>query len=100
MWKAIRGNGYAYGYSMRPQINEGLLQFSLSTAANVTEAYKVAKKMVNEYVEKGEFEQTLYESAKSSLVFEVVQREQNIGDVVAQSMLSYFKHVDQTYNRY
>jgi hypothetical protein len=45
------------------------------------------------------WDQTLFESAKSSLIFEIIERETSIGDVVTQSLLSYFKRVDHDYNR-
>lgn len=46
------------------------------------------------------WEESLFDSAKSSLIFEIIEREKSIGDVVAQSLLSYFKQVDHDYNRY
>ncbi|XP_046675798.1 uncharacterized protein LOC124364398 isoform X3 [Homalodisca vitripennis] len=46
------------------------------------------------------WEQSLFDSAKSSLIYEIIEREKSIGDVVAQSLLSYFKHVDHDYNRW
>lgn len=49
--------------------------------------------------EDGVWDQALFESAKSSVIFEVIERERSIGDVVIQSLLSYFKHVPQDYNR-
>lgn len=45
------------------------------------------------------WDQNLFESAKSSLIFEIVHREKCIGDVVAQSLLSYFKGVGHNYNQ-
>jgi hypothetical protein len=41
----------------------------------------------------------LLDSARSSLVFEVVEREKSVGDVVTQSLLSYFKGVSHNYNK-
>jgi hypothetical protein len=45
------------------------------------------------------WDQNLFESAKSSLIFEIIEREKSVGDVVTQSLLSYFKRVDHDYNR-
>ena len=45
------------------------------------------------------WDDTLFESAKSSLIFEIVHREKCIGDVVGESLLSYFKDVGRDYNR-
>jgi hypothetical protein len=42
---------------------------------------------------------TLFDSAKTSLIFEIIEREKSIGDVVAQSLLTYFKHVSHDYNK-
>lgn len=41
----------------------------------------------------------MYDSAKSSLIFEIVEREKSVGDTVSQSLLSYFKNVSNDYNR-
>ena len=49
--------------------------------------------------EGAKWDHTLFESAKSSLIFEIIEREKSIGDVVTQSLLSYFKGVDHDYNR-
>ena len=46
-----------------------------------------------------EWEPMLLESAKSSLLFEVIYREETVDDVVQQSLLSYFRRVPQSYNR-
>lgn len=45
------------------------------------------------------WEKVLYESAKASLIFQIVDREASVGDVVSQSILSYFKNVPHDYNR-
>lgn len=42
---------------------------------------------------------TLLESAKSSLIFEIIEREKSIGDLVVQSLLGSFKGVGDSYNR-
>lgn len=45
------------------------------------------------------FEGTLLESARSSLIFEIIHQERSVGHLVGQSILWYFKGVDQYYNR-
>lgn len=45
------------------------------------------------------WELTQLESAKSSLIFEVIEREKSIGDLVIQSLLTTFKEVPKDYNR-
>lgn len=41
----------------------------------------------------------MYDTAKSSLIFQIVDRETSVGDTVSQSILSYFKNVPHDYNR-
>lgn len=62
-------------------------------------AFKEAHDIVKKQVEDGVWEQTLLESAKSSLIFEIIDNEKTIGHVVEQSLISYFKGVDYSYNR-
>ena len=39
------------------------------------------------------------ESAKSSLIFELIEKEKSVGEVVQESLLSFFKGVDREYTR-
>lgn len=98
MWKKIRKN--SYGYSVIPKPNEGVIVFSLYRATNIYEAYKDAKTIMEAQLEDGsEFEATLLESARSSLIFEVIEREKTVGDLVMQAMLNSFKGVAIDYNK-
>lgn len=98
MWKKIRKN--SYGYNIMPRPNEGHTVFSLYRATNIYDAYKDAKTIVEAQVEQGsEFEITLLESAKSSLIFEIIEREKTVGDLVQQAMLNSFKGVTKDYNK-
>ena len=40
------------------------------------------------------------ETAKSSLTFEIIEEEKTVGDVSEQSLLSYYRDVTQTYNKW
>ncbi|XP_054283976.1 uncharacterized protein C05D11.1-like [Macrosteles quadrilineatus] len=101
MWRLIRGQGFAYSYNMIPRPNEGLLYLTFYKATNVIGAYNKTKVILDEKLaDDVTWEDSLFESAKSSLIFEIIEREKSIGDVVAQSLLSYFKHVDHNYNRW
>ncbi|XP_069695441.1 uncharacterized protein C05D11.1-like [Periplaneta americana] len=100
MWRQIRGLGLSYGYNIVPRPHEALLYLSFNRSTNCVSAYKEAKNIVNAQLTEGaKWDQTLFESAKSSLIFEIIEREKSIGDVVTQSLLSYFKGVDHDYNR-
>lgn len=99
MWKKIRKN--SYGYNVIPRPNEGLIVFTLYRATNIYEAFKDAKTIVEAQVEdSSEFDQTLLESAKSSLIFEIIEREKTVGDLVSQAILNSFKGIPKDYNKY
>ncbi|PNF33802.1 Uncharacterized protein C05D11.1 [Cryptotermes secundus] len=100
LWRQVRGLGLSYGYSIVPRPHEGLLYLSFYRATNCVLAYKETKNIVNAQVTAGaKWDQNLFESAKSSLIFEIIEREKSVGDIVTQSLLSYFKRVDHDYNR-
>lgn len=98
MWKKIRKS--SYGYNVMPRPNEGLIVFTLYKATNMHEAFKDAKQIVEAQVAEGsEFDVILLESAKSSLIFEIIEREKTVGDLVQQAMLNSFKGVAKDYNK-
>lgn len=99
LWKQVRGKGLTYGYNICLKANEGLLYLVFSRATNVVAAFKEAQDIVTKQVTSGTWDQTLLESAKSSLIFEIIENEKSIGHVVEQSLVSYFKKVDYSYNR-
>uniref|UniRef100_A0A182JL08 Uncharacterized protein n=1 Tax=Anopheles atroparvus TaxID=41427 RepID=A0A182JL08_ANOAO len=100
LWRQIRGQGFAYGYNIVPRPNEGLLYFTLYRASNVVAAFKEAEsimeKQLNAYAE---WDSTLLESARSSLIFEIIARENSIEKVVHTSMLASFKQVPAGFNQ-
>lgn len=50
-------------------------------------------------LDNAEWDPTLLESARSSLIFEIIAREKSIGNVVVQSFLASFKQVPTGYNQ-
>jgi len=100
MWRQIRGAGLAYGYFMFPSTNKGQLFLTLYKATHPLKAYEEAKRIVMSHMEgKESWDETLFESAKSSLIFELIEKEKSLGEVVQESLLSSFKGVDREYNR-
>lgn len=99
MWKKIRKN--SYGYNVIPKPNEGVIMFSLYRATNIHEAFKDAKTIIEAQLEDGsEFDKTLLESARSSLIFEIIEREKTVGDLEQQAILNSFKGVPLDYNKF
>ena len=99
MWRQIRGAGLAYGYFMFPSVTKGQLFMSLYKASHPVKAYQEARRIVVEQVEGGQWDKTLLESAKSSLVFELIEKEKTLGEVVQQSLLDSLKGTSRSYNR-
>lgn len=100
MWKQIRGKGLSYNYTLMLKINEGLLYLVLAKATNVVGAYKEALDIVKKQLEEKIWDSALLESARSSLLFELIEEEKTIGSVVCLSLNSYFDGVDYNYKRY
>lgn len=71
-----------------------------SRATNIVAAFKEAQDIINKQILTADWDKTLLESAKSSLIFEIIENEKTIGHVVEQSLISYFKNVDYSHNRY
>ena len=100
MWRQIRGAGLSYGYSVLVSTNKGQIYFSLFKSTNPFKAYEEGKRIVMTHVEGQEpWDPLQVEAAKSSLIFELVQREKSIGEVVQESLLSFFRGVDREYSR-
>lgn len=99
LWKQIRGKGLAYGFSITLKVHEGLLHLGFSRATNLVGAYKESSEIVKKQIETEEWDNTLFESAKCSLIYEFIQNEQSIGCVVMHSLQTYFFAVNYEYNR-
>lgn len=98
MWRLIRGCGLSYGYAIRMSPNEGRLIFSLYRATNAVAAYNKAKSILEEYLADAKFDEDLFASAKSTVLFEVVENEKCPADVVRRSLMNYLYRVAPTYN--
>lgn len=100
LWRQIRGQGFAYGYNLMPRPNEGLLYFTLYRATNVVAAYRETQSIVEAQLRPDAvWDETLLASAKSSLIFEIIERERSVGDLVVQALLGSFKQVSVEYNQ-
>lgn len=85
-------------FSMYLDIEAGLLYFMLAKSTNIVSAYKEATDIVMNYVSgKTPFSDVELESARSSLIFEIIEEEKTVSDVANQSLLSYFRGISQNY---
>ncbi|XP_015438659.1 PREDICTED: uncharacterized protein C05D11.1-like [Dufourea novaeangliae] len=99
MWKLIRGQGLSYDCNIYAKPSEGLLHLTFYRSTNIIAAYKEAKSIVNMHVSENKWEKLLFESAKSSLIYEIIEKEQSVCALVQQSLLSYFKNVSHNYTQ-
>ena len=100
MWRQIRGAGLAYGYSIMVSTNKGQIYFTLFKATNPVKAYEEGKRIVMSQVNGEEpWDPLQVEAAKSSLIFELIEREKTVGEVAQESLLSSMKGIDREFNR-
>ena len=100
MWRQIRGAGLAYGYSVLVSTNKGQIYFTLYKATHPHKAFEEGKRIIMSHTGGEEpWDPLQVESAKSSLIFELIEKEKSVGEVVQESLLSFFKGVDRDYTR-
>ena len=77
-----------------------MLYFSLYRATNAANAFAEAKKIALDSLEANEeIDEGLFESAKPSLIFELIEKEKTVGDVVFQSLVAFFKQTDRQFQQ-
>ncbi|XP_033118146.1 uncharacterized protein C05D11.1-like [Anneissia japonica] len=100
MWRQIRGLGLAYHYRMYVQPEQGLLFFQLFKCTHVVNAYKQAKEIVDGYLSGDTvFEDVQFEAAVSSVLYEVIEREETVASTSEESLVSYLRRTNKDYNR-
>lgn len=101
-WRNLRAQGLVYGYNLNLKVSEGLLYLSLYRASHPVVAFKEARSILENHARSDTddvWELSLLESARSSLIFELVEREKTVGDAVHQSVRSYLSNASADYNR-
>jgi len=74
LWRYIRGSGLAYGAYVTLDVEAGLLSFSLYRSSNSMAGFEEAAKVVKGLVDGTvELDQTVIDSAKSSMVYGVTK---------------------------
>lgn len=88
-WRQIRGQGLSYGYNMTVKLHSQLLLFALYRATNVIAAFKQFQSITEAQLTDGAtWDAELLESARSSLIFEWIEREKCVNDVVWANLVS------------
>ncbi|KAK6102595.1 Peptidase M16 inactive domain family protein [Brugia pahangi] len=97
LFKAIRGNGLAYGVDIEVDMDNELLSFSIYRSSQLEQAYEEAKKVVfNEFEHVDEDE---FEAAKRSLVSKIVQTEDTVINAAHRAIFNEFRELPSQFWR-
>jgi len=100
LWRQIRGLGLSYHYSISLSPSNGLMYFLLYKSSHLVAAYNKTIEIVNKYLDgEEEFQDNLFESAKSSLIFEFIKREKSAAGKSMQSLIAYLKNLSIDFNK-
>ncbi|RWS26897.1 hypothetical protein B4U80_11389 [Leptotrombidium deliense] len=100
LFRDVRGKGLAYGVDIHMSVVEGLMSLVIFKSVKAVEAYAKTAEIVSKHISgESAWNESLLESAKSSLTFALIQKERTVSKVSHESMLAYIKGVDVTYNR-
>ncbi|THH10161.1 hypothetical protein EW145_g1526 [Phellinidium pouzarii] len=101
LWRYIRGSGLAYGASISPDMEAGLLSFSLYRSSNVLQAFREGSKVVEGLVDGTiALENTTVDAAKSTIVYNIARAVSTPGSAAITSFVNQaLKHVNQNHNR-
>ncbi|XP_015753163.1 PREDICTED: uncharacterized protein C05D11.1-like [Acropora digitifera] len=85
IWRQVRGLGLSYGYAMRVNPENGLLYLQLIKSTHLVKAYKKTQEIVNGHLSgEMEFDAGELESAISSVIFEIIEREKSVSSAASQ----------------
>uniref|UniRef100_A0A336M0K4 CSON007674 protein n=1 Tax=Culicoides sonorensis TaxID=179676 RepID=A0A336M0K4_CULSO len=100
IWRSLRGRGLAYDYSMNIYPNEGLLKLSICQSNDIVAAYRVMKGIIEAQLQENvEWNESLVESAKSTSIYNAVNTEGTIAQLVMRSLIVGFQEVPYDWNK-
>ena len=100
MYDEVRGQGLTYGVSMSASVTEGRLTISLTRSSRLTEAYRTVQDILQRYISRDEeWDETLTDSAKGSIIYSWTEKEETVEDLVGQTVKAYLRQTDSKYNR-
>jgi len=100
LWRQIRGLGLSYHYSIQLSPSDGLMYFLLYKSSQIVAAYEKAVEILSRHLNgEDDFEDHLFESAKSSLIFEFIKREKSAAGKSMQSLIAYLRDLDIDFNK-
>jgi Zn-dependent M16 (insulinase) family peptidase len=100
MYDEVRGQGLTYGISMSGSVTEGRITLSLTRSSRLTEAYRTVREILHRYATQGDqWDETLADSAKGSIIYSWTEKEETVEDLVGQAVKAYMRKTDSKYNR-
>lgn len=100
MYDEVRGLGLTYGVSMSLSVTEGRLTLSFTRSSRLSEAYRTFVEIIRRYVtDDNEWDETLADSAKGSIIYSWAEKEETVEDLVGQALKAYMRDTDSKYNR-
>lgn len=94
LYEAVRGPGYAYHQSIHVSPEKGLIDLGLEKCANLTKAYEATRSLFTEHLDEEEFDENLFESAKNSLIFLLIDDLKSVSNFSSYSLSTFFKQVE------
>lgn len=100
LWKEIRGAGLAYNYNLYLGTSAGVLTLIIDISNQLIDAYKKTKEVIiGQLNNSQDFERHLFESAKSSLIYDFINREKNPSSKSMQSLVAFLRQIDADFER-
>ena len=100
MYDEVRGPGLTYGVSMSASVTEGRLTLGLTRSSRLSEAYETIREILKRFIQnENEWDITLTDSAKGSMIYSWAEKEETVEDLVGQTVKAYMRGTDSKYNR-
>ena len=100
MYDEVRGQGLTYGVSLSLSVTEGRTTLSLTRSSRVVEAYNTVREILERFLsDEDQWDPSLVDSAKGSLIYSWTEKEETVEDLVDQTVKAYFRQTDSNYNR-
>ncbi|CAL2036083.1 unnamed protein product [Caenorhabditis brenneri] len=98
LWRAIRGDGLAYGANVFVKPDRKQITLSLYRCAQPALAYERTRDIIRKIIETGEISEAEFEGAKRSTVFEMMKREGTVSGAAKLSILNNFRSTPHPFN--
>ncbi|EYC00286.1 hypothetical protein Y032_0116g539 [Ancylostoma ceylanicum] len=99
LWRAIRGDGLAYGANIYVRSERRTITLSLYRCAQPVQAYEQTKKIVNEVLKSGTVVESEFEAAKRSLICELMEREETVSGAGKLSIIGQIRGSPADYRK-